>query len=236
MLKNACSWFRLQLWFNIHKVRKYKYKVYLPENFSFIFLLNSVPNSFDTKTWYSPSLASDLPNTLKALLPDEISTYEAGSSVVPLRVHLKVCGPEAGLPLKLKRTEEYNLLALKFVMSGVSSVIPGRYSSKLFMPILPLNETEKKKNRKNVSALKRGFSGFYNERYWSTQSALAMSNSEGWKSEIAQLNPPQKFQRFGEKKNPTIRIFKILLRICQPQTQFYFYLFSHGLILESVWM
>ena len=138
--------------------------MYLPVYFSFIFLLNSVPNSFDTKTWYSPSLANDLPYTLKALLSDEISTYEAGSSVVPLRVHLKVCGPEAGLPLKLKRTEEDNLLALKFVMSGVSSVIPGRYASKLFMPILPLNETEKKKNRtSNVSALKRGFSAFYND-------------------------------------------------------------------------
>ena len=58
---------------------------------------------------------------------------------------MKVFGPEASLPVKLKRTEENNLLALKLVMSGVSSVIPCRYASKLFIPMLALNETEKRK-------------------------------------------------------------------------------------------
>ena len=64
---------------------------------------------------------------------------------------MKVCGPEAGLPVKLKRTEENNLLALKLVMSGVSSVIPCRYASKLFIPMLALNETEKRKKKLQMS-------------------------------------------------------------------------------------
>lgn len=191
--------------------------MYLPENFSFIFRLNSVPNSFDTKTWYSPSLASDLPYTLKALLPDEISTYEAGSSVVPLRVHLKVCGPEAGLPLKLKRTEEYNLLALKFVMSGVSSVIPGRYASKLFMPILPLNETEKKKNRKNVSALKWGFSGFYNDGIDQRSQLSPCLIQKAESSKLHSWIPRKISEVWGEKKIPPYEFSKFCCTYFSPR-------------------